>query len=106
VIKVRSYRLVTLAVSTLFVGFRVRGMRSVRVRERRGGKGEAVGLKRGGTCTGERGIGSGKTEHLKKEHGDSLPFMRKIKGLADPNGIMNPSKIFSDEQRQVPEESY
>ncbi|MDP8953269.1 MAG: hypothetical protein M3N18_13750 [Actinomycetota bacterium] len=44
-------------------------------------------LVRGGTCTGEHGIGSGKTEHLEKEHGDSLPFMRKIKEPADPNGI-------------------
>jgi D-lactate dehydrogenase (cytochrome) len=62
-------------------------------------------LKRSGTCTGEHGIGSGKTKHLKKEHSDTLPFMRKIKGLAAPNGIMNPGKIFSDEERQVPEES-
>ncbi len=54
-------------------------------------------LARGGTSTGEHGIGSGKTEHLKKEHGDSLPFMRKIKQIADPNGILNPGKIFSSD---------
>ena len=52
-------------------------------------------LARGGTSTGEHGIGSGKTRHLEKEHGDSMFFMRELKRLADPNGIMNPGKVFS-----------
>ncbi len=65
-------------------------------------------LARGGTSTGEHGVGSGKRRHLQKEHGDSLPFMLGIKRLADPNGIMNPGKIFAgtEEVREVPEESF
>jgi D-lactate dehydrogenase (cytochrome) len=56
-------------------------------------------LSRGGTSTGEHGVGFGKTKHLEKEHGDSLQFMRVIKKLTDPNGIMNPGKIFTDDER-------
>jgi D-lactate dehydrogenase (cytochrome) len=59
-------------------------------------------LERGGTCTGEHGIGSGKTGYLREEHGDSLPFMRGIKRLADPNGVMNPGKIFAEEEWPAP----
>jgi D-lactate dehydrogenase (cytochrome) len=48
----------------------------------------------GGTATGEHGVGIGKRQFMEAEHGKSLDWMRKIKGLFDPNGILNPGKIF------------
>jgi D-lactate dehydrogenase (cytochrome) len=50
-------------------------------------------LGRGGTCTGEHGVGLGKLEALAAEHGDLLELYRGIKQLFDPNGIMNPGKV-------------
>jgi len=55
-------------------------------------------LDMGGTATGEHGVGLGKRKFMPAEHGLSLAWMRKIKDLFDPNGILNPGKMFPQDQ--------
>ncbi len=47
-----------------------------------------------GTSTGEHGVGIGKSAYMEREHGEALDVMRAIKQTLDPNGILNPGKIF------------
>ena len=56
----------------------------------------ASAIAAGGTATGEHGVGIGKQKFMEKEHGSSMQWMKKIKTLLDPNGILNPGKIFPE----------
>lgn len=47
-----------------------------------------------GTATGEHGVGIGKRSLVAAQHGAALAIMRQIKDVLDPNGILNPGKIF------------
>jgi glycolate oxidase len=49
----------------------------------------------GGTISGEHGVGITKSAYIAKEIGSlELNLMKKIKKVFDPNGILNPGKIF------------
>jgi len=48
----------------------------------------------GGTVAGEHGVGAIKRHFMPREHGASLDVMRAIKAVLDPQGILNPGKIF------------
>lgn len=52
----------------------------------------------GGTISGEHGIGIAKAPFLEMEVGPlGVSVMKRVKRCFDPNGILNPGKIFADE---------
>jgi glycolate oxidase len=55
-------------------------------------------LELGGTISGEHGVGITKAPYITMEIGPAeLKLMKKIKKIFDPNGILNPGKIFPAE---------
>ncbi len=59
-------------------------------------------LSLGGTISGEHGVGTAKARYLSMELGpDVIEMMKKIKAAFDPNGILNPGKIFPKAVRAV-----
>lgn len=53
----------------------------------------------GGTVSGEHGIGLAKIEYLQQQIGDGgVAVMRRIKRAFDPEGRLNPGKIFAEPQ--------
>ncbi len=58
----------------------------------------ARALRMGGTCSGEHGVGIGKREFLLQEHGEAVEVMRSIKRALDPHNLLNPTKMFIDDE--------
>ena len=55
-------------------------------------------LRLGGTCSGEHGVGLHKMAFLRSEAGEgAVAMMRSIKRALDPHNILNPGKIFSNQ---------
>ena len=58
-------------------------------------------LERGGTCTGEHGVGLGKQKYQQQEHGAALEDMEKIKRALDPHNLLNPGKNIKVETKET-----
>lgn len=51
-------------------------------------------LSKGGSCTGEHGVGIGKAKYQQLEHGNAYSVMQALKKTLDPQNLLNPGKLF------------
>jgi glycolate oxidase len=62
----------------------------------------AAAIELGGTLSGEHGIGTMKAPFLESELGEvGVDMMKRIKESWDPNGILNPGKIFAEKGQKL-----
>jgi glycolate oxidase len=62
-----------------------------------------LALSLGGMISGEHGIGFTRRDHLERTLGpEQVRLMERIRAAFDPNGILNPGKIFPDQERNGP----
>jgi glycolate oxidase len=62
-----------------------------------------LGLRLGGTITGEHGVGLLKTRHLEQELGPvGMRLHRELRQVFDPRGVLNPGKLFTPEPAGTP----
>ena len=51
----------------------------------------------GGTISGEHGDGLSRTPFIRQQYGELYPVFREVKRIFDPQNLLNPGKIISDE---------
>jgi len=54
-----------------------------------------------GTVTGEHGVGMVRAGYMPYEHGPALEVMKVLKKALDPKGIMNPGKMWPDQELSI-----
>jgi len=57
----------------------------------------STALKTGGTASHHHGMGIMRTKWMQLEHGKEFNLLQKIKTTLDPNNILNPGKLYSEE---------